>query len=63
MRIQGNDIVSATNAIIETHVAVKRYCNYPRRIIKNTTIRVHYTTETMSNLTATSMDYQKSGFH
>ena len=44
IRSQGNDIVSATKEIIETHVAAKIYYNYFERTIKNTTIRVHYTT-------------------
>ena len=47
MRIQENDIISSNKEIIETHVAAKRYYNYSKRIIEKTTIRVHYTTETM----------------
>ena len=42
LRIQENDIISANKAIIETHVAAKRYYNYSERTIKNTTIRDHY---------------------
>ena len=53
MSIQEKDIVSATKAIIETHVAAKRYYNFSGRTIENTTIRVHYTTETTSKLLLT----------
>ena len=63
MRIQKNDIVSATKAIIRTHVAVKRYYKYSKWKIKRTRIRVHYTMENISNLTVTLMDFQKVGFH
>ena len=63
IRSQVNDIVSDTKAIIETHVAVKLYYNYTEKIIKNTTIIVHYTMETKSNVTVTSMNLQKAGFH
>ena len=62
MRSQENDIISATNEIVETQVAAKRYYNYSQRAIKNTTIRVHYTTETTPNLTVTLMNFQKAGF-
>ena len=47
MRTQKKGIVSSNKEIIETHVAAKRYYNYSKRIIEKTTIRVHYTTETM----------------
>ena len=40
-RSQENGFVSATKAIIETHVAGKRSYNYSKRIIKKTTIIVH----------------------
>ena len=63
IKSQENDIVSATKALIETHVAAKRYYNNSERIIKMTTIRVHYTTKKMSNLTVTSMNSQKAGLH
>ena len=46
MRSQENDIVSATKAIIETHIYAMSYYNYFKRTIKNTTIRVHYTMAT-----------------
>ena len=62
MRSQENDIISATNEIVETQVAAKRYYNYSQRAIKKTTIRVHYTTETTPNLTVTLMNFQKAGF-
>ena len=60
---QGNDIASANKSIIETNVVEKRYYNYYKRIIKNTTTRFHYTTETLLKLTVTSMNCNKSGFH
>ena len=63
MRIQENYIVSVTKAIIETHVATKNCYNYSERITEKTTIRSHYTTETMSKLTVIFMKYQKAGFH
>ena len=63
IRSQGNDIVSATKEIIETHVSAKIYYNYSERTIKKTTIRVHYTTETTSKLTVTSISFQKACFH
>ena len=56
-------IVSATTPIIKTHLAAKRCQKYSERIIKKTTIRVHYTMETMSKLTVTSMNFPKTGFH
>ena len=59
---QENDLVSVTKAIIETHVAAKRYPNYSERIIKKTTIIVHYKTETMSKLTVILMNFQREGF-
>ena len=37
-----NDIFSANKVIIETHVASKRYYNYPDSVIKKTKIIVHY---------------------
>ena len=63
MRIQENHIVSATKIVIETYISAKLYYNYHNRIIKNTTIRAHYATETISKLTVTSMNYEKTGFH
>ena len=63
MRSQENYIVLFTKAIIEAHVAVKRYSNYNDRIILKNTIRVHYTTETISKITVESMNYQKAVFH
>ena len=45
MRGQEKDIVLATYAIIDTHVAENRYSNYSERIIEKTTIKVHYTME------------------
>ena len=56
MKTQENNIVSATKAILETHIAAKRFHNYPEKIIKKTRIRVQYTTEKMSKLTVTSMN-------
>ena len=47
IRSQEKDIDSATTAIIETHISVKSYYNYSERTIENTTIRVHYTMETI----------------
>ena len=38
-------IVSSTKEIIKTRVTEKRYYNYPKRMIKKTTIIVYYTTE------------------
>ena len=63
MRSQGKYILSATKAIIDPQKAVKRYYNYSKRIIEKTTIRVHYTTKTMPNITVTSMNCLKAGFH
>ena len=63
MRSKENDIVSATKEIIETHIAVRHYYNYSDKIIEKTTIRVHYTTETMSNLNVTYMNFQKADLH
>ena len=34
MRSQENDIVSSIKAILETHVAVRRYYNYSERIVR-----------------------------
>ena len=48
MSIQVNDAVSATSAIIETYIASTGYQNYCEQIIEKTTIRVHHTTEAMS---------------
>ena len=56
-------IFSATKAIIETQVAAKRYYDYFERIIKNTTIRVHYTMEIISKLIVTLVNFPKEGFH
>ena len=63
MRSQENYIFPATKAIIETHVAAKRYYNYSERIIEKTTIIFHYTTETMSELTVKLINCQRAGFH
>ena len=60
--IQLKGIVSSTKDIIETHISSERYYNYSERIIENTTIIFHYTTETMSRLTVTLMKYLKAGF-
>ena len=49
MRSQENGIVSAAKEIIETYVAARRYYNFPKRIIENTTTRV--TNKTMSKIT------------
>ena len=32
-------------------------------MIRKTTITVHYTTETMSKITVTQMNYEGAGFH
>ena len=61
MRSQENYIVSATKAIIETHVATKHYYNYSERITEKTTIRFHYTMVKMSKLSVILMNYQKAG--
>ena len=63
MRSQGNYIVSATKAIIETHVATNNYYNYYERITEKTTTRSHHTTVTMSKLSMILMNYQKAGLH
>ena len=63
IRSQEIDIVSATKAIIETHLAIKGCYNYSKGIIKKTKIIVHYTTEKMSNLTVKLMNLQRAGFH
>ena len=63
VRSQENDIVSATKAIIEINAAAKLYYNYTKRIIRKTTNRVHYKTETTSKLTVTSIKYHKACFH
>ena len=52
---QEDNIVSATKAIIEIHIAVK--------LNKKTTIRVHYKQEITSKLTVTSINSQNSGFY
>ena len=62
-RSKEKDIVSATKAIIETYILSTCYYNYSRRIIEKTTIRVHYTTETISELIGTYINFQKAGFH
>ena len=62
MGSQGNYIVSVTKAIIKTHVAARRYWDYSKRIIEKATIIIYYTTETISNLTVTSMNFLKAGF-
>ena len=49
--------------MIETHISAKRYDNYFDRIIKKTTIRVHYTMEKMSRRNVTRIYFQKAGFH
>ena len=56
-------IFSAINTITETRVASTGYYNYSERIIKNATIQIYYTTETISKLTVTPMNWQKAGFH
>ena len=63
MRGQEKDIVSATKVIIETHIAVKLCCNYSKIIIEKTTRIVHYTTEKVSNITMTNINWHKAGFH
>ena len=63
MTSKENDIVSSTKAIIETHVTEKLYQNYSDRKIEKSTIRVHYTTEKMSNLTVTLINCLKGVFH
>ena len=63
IRIQESNIVSSTKAIIETHVATRPYYNHSDRIIRKNTIRVPYTTETVSRLTVTNIDCRKAGFH
>ena len=62
MRSQENDIVSATEEIIETQVVEKLYYNYSKRIIKKTTIKLHFTLETIAKLNVTSMNFLESGF-
>ena len=62
IRSQENDIVSDTKAVIETQVETKHYYKYYERIIENTTIIVHYTTETTSKLTVTKINCLKTGF-
>ena len=63
IRSQGHNPFSATRVIIETDIEARRCNNYFERIIKKTAIRVHYTTETISKLTVTSMNCLKAGFH
>ena len=41
IRSQKNDVVSATKAIIETHISTKCYYNYSERIIEQTTTRIN----------------------
>ena len=57
MRSQENDIVSTTKAIIETYFAMRHYHHYSERIIQNTTIKVHFTTETMPKVPVTLMNF------
>ena len=56
----GKHTMSANKVIIEHTVVATRYYNCPERIIKNTTARV--TTETMSKLNLTWINFQKEGF-
>ena len=56
MRSPENDIVSDKKVIIETHLAARLYYNYSEKTLENTSIRVHYKTETMSKITVTSMN-------
>ena len=55
-RSQDKYIVSEIKAIIETQKSTKRYYNYYKKILENTTIIIHYTTEKNSNLTVASMN-------
>ena len=62
IRIQEKDSVLSTKAIIETHsseVLLKSF----KKIIEKTTIRVNYTTGTVSNLTLEDINCQKEGSH
>ena len=61
IRSQENNLALDTKTIIEIQVAARRYKNYLKRIIKNTIIRVHYTMETSSKLTVTSINCQRAG--
>ena len=61
-RSQEDNIVSVTKAMVETHVA-ENDIRIILIIIIKTTPGVHYTTETISKLTVTLMNFQSAGFH